>query len=124
VEHRIRGLIGAAMREKGYLEDNAKPDFIVRFGAGTSEETSGDVEMRFNLKDDAVDLGKIQVDAFDASTKVAVWRGSAVSHIDLTKDIDNGLLQRAVQGIFNTFPVRSATVGQPAAQPVSDGGAG
>jgi hypothetical protein len=124
VEHRIRDLIGAALREKGYLEDNTKPDFIVRFGAGTSEETSGDVEVRFNLKDDAVDLGKIQVDAFDASTKVAVWRGSAVSHIDLTKDIDNSVLQRAVKGIFNTFPVRSTTVGQPAAQPVSDSGAG
>ncbi len=123
VERRVHELITAALREKGYVEDNTKPNFLVRFGAGTQQETAADVEVKLTSKEDVTDLGKIQIDVFDASTKVAVWRGSAVAHIDLTKDIDNSLLQRTVQGILSTFPSRSSTASQPAAKPVSVSGA-
>ncbi|MGA3122094.1 MAG: DUF4136 domain-containing protein [Polyangiaceae bacterium] len=123
VDRRIRELIGADLREKGYLEDDTKPNFVVRFGAGTQQQTAADVELKLTSKEDSIDLGKIEIDVFDASTKVAVWQGSAVSHIDLTKDIDNTVLQRAVQGILNTFPSHSPAVSQPAAKTVSAGGA-
>ena len=68
---------------------------------------------------DGLSLGEIKVRIFDASTKTEVWRGSAVSHIDLTKDIDNSLLQGAVHGILESFPTRSVTSVQLVASPVA-----
>jgi len=120
VERRVRELIGAALREKGYVQDDSKPTFVVRFGAGTQqEERAPDVEDPTVSASDGLSLGEINVRIFDASTKTEVWRGSAVSHIDLTKDIDNSLLQRAVQGILESFPTRSVTSVQPVASPVA-----
>jgi uncharacterized protein DUF4136 len=109
VEQRMRTLICAALQAKGYVRDDAKPNFVVRFGAGIQEDTVADVELDPTWSfEDALDFGKIQIDVFDASTKTAVWRGSAISRIDLTKHMDNDLLERAVQGIFATFPKREA----------------
>jgi hypothetical protein len=68
-------------------------------------------------------LGEIDVRIFDASTRTEVWRGSAVSHIDLTRDIDDGLLQRAVEGVLGSFPTRNVTNVQPESTPVAASGA-
>ncbi len=119
VERRVRGLIDVALREKGYVEDDTKPNFVVRFGAGTQhqEEMVPDMEDPTVSASDGLSLGKINVRIFDASNKTEVWRGSAVSHIDLTRDIDNSVLQRAVQGILKSFPTRRVTGVQLAASP-------
>jgi Domain of unknown function (DUF4136) len=109
VERRVRKLMGAALREKGYVEDDTKPNFVVRFGAGTQQKETGGYVEDSTGSPDTVSFGKIKVDIFDASTKTEVWRGSAVSQIDLTKDIDNRLLERTVQGVLASFPTRSAT---------------
>jgi hypothetical protein len=125
VEHRVRDLIGAALREKGYVEDNTNPNFVVRFGAGSQQvdtETFMEADPERSAPDN-LNLGQIKVDIFDASTKTEVWRGSAISQIDPSKDIDNGLLQRAVQGVFATFPARSMTDSQPTASTLAVGGA-
>jgi hypothetical protein len=124
VEHRVRELTCAALREKGYVKDDAAPNLLVRLGAGTQQDTEADVEVdpTWSSKKDTFDIGKIEVDIFDASTKTAVWRGSAVSQIDLTKNIDNGLLRRVVQSILAAFPRRSSMGGPAEASPVADNG--
>ena len=119
VERRVRELVGAALRQKGYVQDDTKPNFVVRLGAGTQEEIAPDMEDLTVAASEALPLGEIKVRIFDASTKTEFWRGSAVSQIDLTKDIDNNLLERAVQGILESFPTRSVTSVQPAAIPVA-----
>jgi Domain of unknown function (DUF4136) len=126
VEHRMRELFASALTQKGYVEDGAKPDFVVRFGAGTRR-----VEMATYLEpgaghsadDDAFTFGKMNVDIYDASTKIEVWSGSVVSNIDLAKPIDNRVLERAVQGVLATFPARSAAVDAPAQNPLAATGA-
>jgi hypothetical protein len=123
VQRRVRKLMGAALREKGYVEDDTKPNFVVRFGAGTQQvETGGYVEDSTGSPD-TISRGQIKVDIFDASTKTEVWRGSAVSQIDLTEDIDNRLLERAVQGVLTSFPTRSATDIEPTVSPLAASGA-
>jgi Domain of unknown function (DUF4136) len=120
VERRARDLMGAALRAKGYEEDDTKPNFVVRFGADIQQqlETVG-VQEDSTGSSDGLSFGKIEVQIFDASTKTQVWRGSALSLIDLTKDIDNRLLERAVQGVLASFPARTATDAQPVANPVA-----
>jgi hypothetical protein len=124
VESRARELISTALREKGYVEDDTKANFVVRFGAGTQQRLdTAVVDEGSTGSSDGISLGKIEVDIFDVPTKAEVWRGSAVSLIDLTKDIDNRLLERAVQGVLASFPTRSATDAQPVANPVAAMGA-
>jgi hypothetical protein len=124
VEHRVRELTCAALREKGYVKDDAAPNLVVRLGAGTQQDTEADVEVdpTWSSKEDTVDIGKIEVDIFDASTKTAVWRGSAVAQIDLTKAIDNSQLRRVVQSTLAEFPRRSWTGGAAEASRVADNG--
>jgi hypothetical protein len=124
VERRVRDMIGAALREKGYVEDDTHANFVVGFGTGTQQQLdTGGVHEGSTGSSDGVSLGKIEVDIFDVSTKAEVWRGSAVSLIDLTKDIDNRLLERAVEGVLASFPTRSAPDAQPVANPVAATGA-
>jgi hypothetical protein len=124
VEHRARQLVSSALREKGYVEDDTKPSFVVRLGAGTQEYAEANVEQdptRSSPKE-TIDVGKLEVDVFDAFSNTAVWRGSATSYVDLTKDIDEGSLRRAVQAILATFPRHNPTNGQPQATPVGANG--
>jgi hypothetical protein len=78
VERRVRALIGTALREKGYVEDDTKPNFVVRFGAGTQEqeEMVPDMEDPTVSDSDGLSLGKVNVRIFDASNKVPVHGGS------------------------------------------------
>jgi hypothetical protein len=104
------------------VEDDTKPNFVVRFGAGTQQqEDTRAYEDDARGSSDVISFGQIKVDIFDASTRTEVWRGSAVSRVDLTKAIDDGLLQRAVQGVLASFPTRRATDIQPAASPIASG---
>jgi hypothetical protein len=122
VERRVRELLGTALREKGYVEDDTKPNFVIRFGAGIQVDTGSDVDFTAPTNE-GLPLGEIEVRIFDASTRTEVWRGSAVSHIDLTRDIDDGLLQRTVEGVLGSFPTRNVTNVQPESTPVATSGA-
>lgn len=124
VEHRVRDLLGVALREKGYVEDDTRPSFVVRFGTGTRQEEESRVyEDVARGPSDVFSFGQIKVDIFDASTRTEVWRGTAVSRVDLTKGIDDGLLQRAVEGVLASFPTRRGTDVRAVAAPIAAGGA-
>jgi len=124
VQRRARELIGAALREKGYVEDDTTPSFVVRFGAGIQQQLeSAGVQENSTGSSDGISFGKLKVDIFDASTKTEVWRGSALSLIDLNRDIDDRVLERAVHGVLASFPTRTATDAQPVANPVATVGA-
>lgn len=118
VEHRMRELVASALTQRGYVEDSTKPDFVVRFGAGTRDvEAATAYDGDSPVSDDSFTLGKMKVDIYDTSTKTEVWQGSIVSKIDLTRPIDDVVIQRAVQDVFATFPPRSAATDEPAANP-------
>jgi len=122
VERRVRDLVGVELREKGYVEDDTKPNFVVRFGAGTQQQEDTRVyDDGARGSSDLISFGQIDVDIFDASTRTKVWRGSAVLRVDLTKGIDNSFLQHTVQGVLASFPTRRATEIQPAAGPIASG---
>ena len=119
VERRVRELLDGAFRAKGYVQDDTDPNFVVRFAAGIQQgQDASYFEDATSLTSFGLPLGEINVRIFDASSKTEVWRGSAVSHIDLSKDIDNGLLKRAVQGVLASFPNRSVRADPPAASAV------
>jgi hypothetical protein len=119
VERRMRELISSALQQKGYVEDDSKPNFLVRFGVGakTLSRPLYDSDPGW-LPDDNVETQRIDVDIYDADAKTEVWNGSAISEHNLNQRIDNGLLQRDVQGLFATFPARSSA-GDSAAKPVA-----
>jgi hypothetical protein len=128
VERRAREVVGTALRQRGYIEENTKPSFVVRLGAGTRRVDTGgyrevDPMRRSEDDEDFVDFQKVNVDIYDASTKTKVWRASVVSLVDLTKAIDSVLLQKDVQGMLAAFPVRTMKEGEPAAASVATVGA-
>jgi hypothetical protein len=112
VERRMRGLIAAALIQKGYVEEPDKGELLIRFGVGNAHMIGQDVEVG-NQR--AYDLGRLDVDAFDAATKVQLWRAVAVTEID-PKRIDDRILARAVQGAFATFPAYGIPANQPTMQ--------
>jgi len=122
VDHRLRDLVSSALRQKGYVEDNSRPSMLVRIGSGVQE-------VRANSHDEADPLGVYQDDVltfegtkiaiYDAATKTEVWQGTGRSLIDLTKGIDNSVLQREVQDAIATFPVRSVNPSASAPAPVA-----
>jgi hypothetical protein len=125
VERRMRNLIESALQQRGYVEDNAHPNFVVRFGAGVEHVRSRgfeEIDVMRSDDDDYVDFQEIELDMFDASTKTAIWRSSAVSQVDLTKAIDEGLLQHDVERLLASFPARSVAAEPPVAAPAATTG--
>jgi len=120
VEHRMRELVSSALEHKGYVEVAAKPDFLVRFAAGTVRIDPGPVTEE-NTDVTPYTLRKIDIDIFDASTKTEVWQGVATSQVGVNNHVDKGLLQRDVQDALGTFPVRNASAPEPAASPLAAG---
>jgi Domain of unknown function (DUF4136) len=120
VEHRMRDLVGSALEHKGYVEANAKPDFLVRFAAGTVRVDPGPATEE-NTDATPYTLRKIDIDVYDTSTKTEVWQGTATSEVGVNKYIDKSLLQRDVQGALATFPVRRAPASEPVTNPIAAG---
>ncbi|MGD0678598.1 MAG: DUF4136 domain-containing protein [Polyangiaceae bacterium] len=121
VERHMRGLVGAALRQKGYVEETVNPNFLVRFTAGTEVKLAtfnDEADPQWSMKEVPVELEELKVDIYDSATKAEVWRGSAISEIDLTKGIDDRLLQHDVQSLLASFPVRRAP-GEPAPNPLA-----
>jgi hypothetical protein len=114
VEHRMRGIVIGALEQRGYVEDNAKPDFVVKFASGTKEvagESGGYVYASPSVQD------SISIDVYDAASMTQVWHGAAFTDGDGSK-IDDRLLRLSVQGVLSAFPARSTVtapaVGSPA----------
>lgn len=120
VQHRMRELLAATLTQRGYVQDSTKPDFVVRFGAGTRDvEKATAYDGESPVLPESFTLGGMKVDIYDASNKTEVWQGSVASKIDLTRPIDDAVVQRAVQDVLATFPPRSAATVEPAANPLA-----
>ena len=116
VDRRLRDVVGSALRQKGYVEDDANPSVVVRFGAGLKSVVSHPSEEADPLgvvPDEVLTYEGIQIVVYDAGLKTAVWQGSASSVVDPTREIDIGLLQREVGDALATFPVRKITASYP-----------
>jgi hypothetical protein len=112
----LREIVGAALRQKGYVEDDNNPSVVVRFGAGIKSVVSHVTEEADPLgvvQDEVLTYEGIQIVVYDAGLKTAVWQGTASSVIDPTREIDISLLQREVGDALATFPVRKITASYP-----------
>lgn len=108
-ESHMRELLRSAFRQKGYVENDKNPDFLIRFGAGTKplEASPYDSDLSSSSSDDGVDLQRIGVDIYDAPTNTEVWRGSKVSLVKRkAQSTDDALLQRDLGSLLAVFPVR------------------
>jgi hypothetical protein len=120
VEQRMRALIGSELGHKGYAEVSAKPDFVVRYAAGTVRIDPGPVTEE-NTDVTPYTLREIDVDIFDASTKTEVWQGTATSKVAINKYVDPSLLQGDVHAALAGFPVRTSSAPEPMATPLARG---
>src|ERR1700690_270691 len=107
VERHMRKFISSVLLQKGYIEDNVNPNFIVRFGAGTKKLDSGANPSWSSGIDEDVDVHRIDVEIYDAFTRTQVWNGSVTWKHDLREKTYGGLFPRDVQSLLATFPVRS-----------------
>jgi hypothetical protein len=116
VDRLLRELVGSALRQKGYVENDDHPSFLVRFGSGILRVTSHPTEDADPLgvvPEEVLSYEGVQIVVYDMGLKTAVWRGSAHALIDPTKEVDMSLLHREVEGAFGTFPARSITAAYP-----------
>jgi hypothetical protein len=105
VEHRMRTVVLGALQQKGYVQDSAKPDFIVKYASGTREaegQSAGYIDDPPSSVQES-----LSIDVYDAATLNQVWHGLALTEIDRAK-IDDRLLRLSVQAVLATFPARSS----------------
>jgi len=105
-DRHMRKFISSVLLQKGYIEDNTNPNFIVRFGAGTKKLDSGANPSWSSGVDEDVDVHRIDVEIYDAFTRTEVWTGSVTWKHDLREKTYDGLFPRDVQSLLATFPVR------------------
>ncbi len=106
VERHMRKFISSVLLQKGYVEDNINPNFVVRFGAGTKKLDSGANPSWSSGVDEDVDVHRIDVEIYDAFTRTEAWTGSVTWKHDLREKTYDGLFPRDVQNLLATFPVR------------------
>lgn len=104
VQRRLRPLVLAALQERGYSEDGAKGDFIVKLATGTGAVPAPGAERALPP---TTARGFIGIDIYDAQAGTQVWQGSAFAEIDPEK-IDDSLLQMGVSHMMASFPARDA----------------
>ena len=109
VERRMRGLIATALTQKGYTEDADKGEILVRFGASNAHEEGEKTGETAN----AMDMGRLGIDVYDAATKVELWRAVAVVQID-PKQINDRVVGAAVTSALATFPARVVSANEAA----------
>jgi hypothetical protein len=116
VDGRLRELVRSALRQKGYVEDDDNPSFLVRPGAGlrlVKQDPEVEAVSRGARRRDTLRFEGINIIIYDAATKSEVWQGSARALIDPTDEIDNSLLHREVQDALAAFPPRHITAAYP-----------
>jgi hypothetical protein len=106
VERRIRAHVLAFLEQRGYVEDNARADFVVKYASGTREVAGPgggylDVEGPSSVEE------SISIDVYDAATGTHVWHGDARAEID-RKKIDDNLLRLSVERVLADVPAHTA----------------
>lgn len=104
VQRRLRVVVSKAMLARGYSEDAAKTDFVIRLAAGNGDAPNPAGERTAVPPAE----GFIAIDIYDSATGSMVWGGSAFAEIDPAK-IDDALLQRGVDHMLSNFPPGHAT---------------
>ena len=109
VENRLRPLVEGALARKGYAEDRAEADFVVRLGAGTAEVS--DTDMQRCTVDDYDCVGQsmhglaVAIDMYDTATGAHVWHGA--TNLALARSrFDDELLNNIVATAFVELPRR------------------
>jgi hypothetical protein len=110
VQRRVQGLIRASLVEKGYVEEATNGALVVRFGVSSAHGDPADIE-----RPPAMNWGRLEVDAYDASSKLQVWRSVVTAQID-PKQIDDRIVANAVQRALGDFPSRANGPGNTATQ--------
>jgi hypothetical protein len=102
VQRRLRPAVREALLRLGYVEDQAKGDFVVTLATG-----SGSIESPAMERSNAAGLirGFIGIHIYDAATSTEVWQGSASAEIN-PQNIDDSLLKMGVERMLADFPMR------------------
>jgi hypothetical protein len=115
VQRRVRDLIVAALVQKGYVEDPNNGEILLRFGASNARTPSVEAEVSQTAPGD---WGRLQIDAYDAATKLQVWSTVVVTQIDPQR-IDDRVVSDAVQQALSSFPARAGATGTIAPPPAA-----
>jgi hypothetical protein len=119
-ERRLRPVLATALASKGYAEDVRMPDFVVRLGAGTTDN----FDTGAHFVDDVSEATPVvrglslAIDVYDATTGVRVWHGDTVTALE-GGNPDDQLLKRFVANAFAELPGRTA--GPPSASRAESG---
>jgi hypothetical protein len=111
VERRMQGLIRTSLMDKGYVHVPSNGELLIRFGVSNVHEDIDDEWSGYQRQD----WGRLEIDAYDASTKLQVWRNVGIARID-PKKIDDRVLVNAVQLTLAMFPARSDSAANGAPQ--------
>jgi hypothetical protein len=101
---RARQLVVASLSSKGYAEDRANADFIVRLSSGEQETSPVDFE---DYHVPSTDQVSVSVDVYEAATGSQVLHGSTIADVDGSK-VDGALLASSVAGMLAEVPVQGS----------------
>jgi hypothetical protein len=107
VERRAQPLIARELTKKGYTLSETKGDFVVQMSAGNTEQpVPSPSESEGNgFPTEHINIGELVIDAIDGSSHTQIWHGQADVRIN-PQQIDDALLQTAVQRLLAGFPTR------------------
>ncbi len=115
-DQRLSDVIGAALQQRGYVEDHNRPQFLVRAVAGTRQVVSNpavEADPLGATHDDVMNLERIKIAIYDATTQAEVWQGSASAMVNPAAASAEGRLRNEVQAALATFPARSLAAREP-----------
>lgn len=104
VQRRLRPLVEAELKQRGYAASDANGDLIVRLLGGTGAASTKQPAER--AIETGLARGFIGLDIYDGATGAQVWQGSAFAEIDPDK-IDDSLLKLGVTHMLADFPRKS-----------------
>jgi len=105
-QRRARDMISTVLVQKGYVEDAKSPDILVRFGVSNARVIEN-VESEAAEASESTDLGRLEIDAYDAATKLQIWSAVVVMQVN-PRAIDNRIVAEAVAQAMASFPMRVA----------------
>ena len=107
----MQGLIRTSLMDKGYVHVPNNGELLIRFGVSNAHEEVDDEWSGYQKRD----WGRLEIDAYDASTKLQVWSNVEIAQID-PKKIDDRVLRNAVRLTLAMFPARSSDAADSASQ--------
>jgi hypothetical protein len=111
---RLRDLVRSVLGWKGYVEDTMKPSFLVKVGSATRQlaPASSEADPLGVIPKEVINFEAITIEIYDSVTKTEVWKGSATSMVDDSKERAYVRVQREVQDALASFPPRAITQDQ------------